>query len=304
MHQTNAADEKCNVRGEPSGAILPSQKSPSNPEEREAAERSNRRAAENRERFIYSPWRRFVRRPVRRIVICLDQHSSLVTAVATACIAALTIFLAWYAHDQDTLFKKQLKVMQGQLNDMQQSSAVALKVQQPYIFVPPPKYVVSVVPPATIEAPNIQYRMVNEGLTPAIVRFRKDVAYIQRQPKSDNKFVDEPMDEQPTLESFIVEKGFDATRTLILLRQNRLRSAGDPKINMTATLMFWTEIQYFDIFDYVHTSRFLFFGEIKQDASIGDFYAISGEPYSHHDAVKAPLGKWMPDLGTKPPYGR
>jgi hypothetical protein len=125
MNQTNHTDSERDPASNQAANISTKSNSAAAPNEREDAERSNQRAAENRERFIYRPLKRFVIAPSRWLITSLDNHGAAVTAIATAFIAALTFFLAKYAHDQGVIADNQRVVMQKQLSEMQRDYAAA-----------------------------------------------------------------------------------------------------------------------------------------------------------------------------------
>jgi hypothetical protein len=71
------------------------------------------------EKVVSLPWRRFLN--------CLQTYNGLLTALATVAMAVLTYFLAYYAFEQGRITDKQLSVMQGQLNAMQEEFSFACR---------------------------------------------------------------------------------------------------------------------------------------------------------------------------------
>jgi len=127
---TGNAEQNGNAAAEQAAGIPPQNQSAPTPSDRQIAEYQNERASKNRDYFIITPWKRFVCRPITALIAWLDQHSSTVTAAATAAIAILTYFLASYAYDQGISADKQWRIMQSQVDDTRAQISAFLTIPE------------------------------------------------------------------------------------------------------------------------------------------------------------------------------
>jgi hypothetical protein len=165
MADAGDADNNGSAAEERPEKIPPPQDSAPTPSEKQIAERGNQQTQENRERFIYSPFRDFFARPVTATISWLDGHGGTITAAATLAIAVLTYFVASNAYDQGTIFKRQLTIMQGQLDGIEAD-------RRPWVYITRP----------IIEEPGL--RVVQDGVVIAVTFGYKNVG------KTPAKFAD------------------------------------------------------------------------------------------------------------------
>ncbi|MGH6836302.1 MAG: hypothetical protein ACREC9_12315 [Methylocella sp.] len=82
------------------------------------------RCIENAKKLL----RRSIIRPAAWTINWVNSHNGLLTAIATVAIAVWTYFVAQYAADQSKIIRKQLTIMQGQLDAVEADQRPWLKV--------------------------------------------------------------------------------------------------------------------------------------------------------------------------------
>jgi len=201
-------------------------------------------------------------------------------------VAAATVILAFLAFLQWQTFEGQRTALDNTDRATRDLAKAALKQADAAIIVQQPYVIVSI--PKVVEGPffnKLEYSWTNYGLTPAILRLSKAVAYISDKVIGDAYFngwdVLRPNESRPkTLETFTAKPNFMESRPL-----------------------FWIEIMYFDIFNNMHVSSYTYLFATHDGAS-GEFVAIpGGEKYNYHHVVEQPAdGKWNYKFDTPPDH--
>jgi hypothetical protein len=215
------------------------------------------------EERVQERWNKFIN-DIKR-----NDNDKVVVAIATIAIALFTgmpffsnIFLFISAEKSADAAKKAAEDL--------------IIVERPYIFMTTPKIVAG---------PNnsyrLEYALINYGRTPAILRFYTSQTYAKDRPQYPMKSVIWNGWEVLKPREGHQGKLFEITQKL-----------GDK------SPLFWIEIFYLDMFNYMHTSGFTFF--YMEVSGKGEFVAIASEKYNYHRTEKLGNGEWHPKAG-KPP---